>query len=1639
MNSPCRLCTCPPASDDSPCRLCPTPSTVASKTESTINLITTEMKFNRDFKYLCPITLRGFRCYGMLDSGNLMVNAISTAFAKLLFQTDDLSKHIRPMEECQTIGTAKKGAQLKVLGTVRRQLPLFFGDVNIPFKTRPIVVEGLNMHFNISGPFMAKNKIDQIHSQGVLRIRKKFVKLYHARDVPVMVKQHADSEMTNSAKVAGMMHSESEVAGLPELPEGNAYVLEDLEIPAMSAKFVRVQIPDIIAGCLPAGAGILAGNVEFMERTDTHPTLYAVVQANSDGIATSSILNTKDRTVVIPRGMRFGTFTPAVAAYKHHLTPWRVNLITLADAQGEKKKYVPPPAPAAHVDRAPPGSEAQKEWLTEAFQLHKAPWLKDDPQALKQALDLLIQYDDIFSRNDEYGRTDLITHRIITEDGLPIRQKGKPINPVLQKDLQHQIDKWLEQGVIEPSQSPWSFGLLAVPKKNGRLRWVIDFRALNARTVRDSFPLPNIEDNLARLAKSKVFSGVDGTGAYHVIPIDPRDRMKTAFSTPMGLYHFRTMAFGLMNAPASYCRLMQMVFEGIPSSVALNYLDDSAIHSIDVPSHLKALAMVFEAHRKAGLMIQPAKCQLFRKEIEYLGHWITADGIQPLQDYIKDVTEWPEPNTAATLRTFLGKISYYRKFIRHFSHLAAPLYTLLCKDVVPEKGQVLTLTKEAQNSFLKLRKALTEAPILAYPDFESEEPFILDTDWSHDPGAIGGVLSQVQQGHERVISYGARKLTKSERNYSSNKGEILAAIHFIRHWRYYFQHRPFVLRTDHIALKWLKTMDEPKGMTLRWLETLGNHEFTIQFRPGVKHGNADGMSRIEHARAPTEAEEKESENEAMYTLQSLVYSTPITEAELLEAQQEEDELKQVRTWLETGTKPSRREIRDQSLVLRQYLAIMECLYISRGGLIRRQAQTGEFYKHDRLCLPRKYILEAIKACHEATGGHMGIANTRHRFLQRFYRPGCNKDVEAIVSQCQVCQQKRGFPKPQKDLLASTTDGTPFQRLAIDFVGPMRESDKGNFFLFTVKCTFTKWVEAFPLPQITAVAAVSLLEKEIFSRFGMPSQIHADQGSQFTAAIFEEILAGLGIAKTHTPAYNPKSLPVERTHRDLHSVVKALCTDTGQDWEEVLPMALFAIRTARHSATTVTPFFAMYGREAKMPIDCIFPNTLERKMHVTEYAHRLRRRMNSAFQHMREKMQMATERSRMHYSGRLTGREIVEDDLVWLFTPRVKPGGNRKTTMWWSGPWRITQKISDVLFRVCNHGDWNRATIDVVVSIDRLKQYRAPIGALPRQDQLTQRDVALQDEFLEDAIFPDEPPDVIDRPVILGSGAAAAQPVVADEHLNLPDEVYQGAIEEPAHLVVQQRVQEPLQPLPHDETPIDVERIIPPPPMQIHPAEPIDIDAAAAATEALRLPENIALPDIDEDEEVSSEPNSLGGQYRRIYPDLDNLDSDSTLPSRSMHSPTAPPKEVSTDGESRRLSPVQSPPPTVPTAPSSPPFDRRETRAMRLARVTKQFLEGDEASRSRQASRQTRQDPRSASVGERGRATASTSTPTAASTTTKSRSKVQKKGMSDDAAKGRRTRSKRTRASDSTTSTSSATGRPTTTKQSLTRVDSDDST
>eukprot|EP00731_Ephydatia_muelleri_P015791 Em0009g215a len=395
---------------------------------------------------------------------------------------------------------------------------------------------------------------------------------------------------------------------------------------------------------------------------------------------------------------------------------------------------------------------------------------------------LLLKYSGILSQYEgDLGRTDLVYHHIVTGDHKGIKQSGRRLPFHQREEGKELLDGMLERQVIEPSQGSWSSPVVLVKKKDGSTRFCVDFRQLNAVTKKDAQPLPRIDETLDVLGSARWFSCIDLTSGYWQVEVAPEDCEKTAFVTPYGLFQFRVMPFGLTNAPATFQRLMERVLAGLHWTTCLIYLDDILIFSATVQQHFTRLREIFDRLKQAGLKIKPSKCLLLQKSIKYLEHGIKTDS-----DKTRCIADWPTPSCLQDLKQFLGLASYYRRFVRNFAAIVAPLVKLT------EKGHVWHWSSDCDAAFLQLKERLVTSPILGYPVFN--QPFMVDTDASGE--GLGAVLSQYVSGVERVIAFASRSLSKAERKYCATRREMLALVWAIKHFRPYLYGRRFTVRTD---------------------------------------------------------------------------------------------------------------------------------------------------------------------------------------------------------------------------------------------------------------------------------------------------------------------------------------------------------------------------------------------------------------------------------------------------------------------------------------------------------------------------------------------------------------------------------------------------------------------------------------------------------------------------------------------------------------------------------------------------------------------------------------------------------------------------------------------------------------------------
>jgi len=658
--------------------------------------------------------------------------------------------------------------------------------------------------------------------------------------------------------------------------------------------------------------------------------------------------------------------------------------------------------------------------------------------------------------------------------------------------------------------------------------------------------------------------------------------------------------------------------------------------------------------------------------VAYLGHMVSKHGIATDPDKTQRVSNWPTPTTIQEMQQFLGLASYDRRFIKNFSTIAKQLHRLT------EKGHLFNWTTECANSFAELKQRLTTAPVLAFPDYSKQ--FILDTDTSQE--GIGAVISQECNGQEQVIAYASRTLSKAERKYCVTRKELLAVVTFIRHFRPYLLGRMLQLRTDHSSLQWLQNFREPEGQLARWLEQLQEYDFTIVHHAGGKHSNADAMSRRPSGCDQTTVDCNNPDNHPVAVAQNVNEDTVETTDEMYTFQINDAVISPILHAKKTGTKPADDELKGEGRAVHILLQQWDQLFIC-NGLLYRKFEKDNGNTHFQLIVPRCKQEDVLREAHAGPwGGHLGEDKTKEKIKEQFYWPGYSQSVQEWCQTCPHCAVRKNPTHRNRGALKNIQSGYPMQIMAMDIMGPFPETKWGNCYVLVISDYFTRWVEAFGIPNQEATTVARKLVDEVCCRFGIPEQLHSDMGAQFESKLMHEICKLLQIHKTHTMPYHPQSDGlVERLNRTIQSMLATTIDESGGEWEDHLPKVCFAYNTSKQSSTGFTPFQLMYGRLARIPLDVIYKAPMPEPTTIPQYVVQLRQSLEKAYKLARENMKTTAGRQKESYDHRTHGKPYKVGDKVWLHSIVIPRGRAKKLHCPWNGPFTVVKCISNVVYRI----------------------------------------------------------------------------------------------------------------------------------------------------------------------------------------------------------------------------------------------------------------------------------------------------------------------------------------------------------------------
>ena len=810
-------------------------------------------------------------------------------------------------------------------------------------------------------------------------------------------------------------------------------------------------------------------------------------------------------------------------------------------------------------------------------------------------------------------------------------------------ELKSQLTELTDQGFIRPSASPWGSPVIFVSKKDGSLRMCVDYRALNRLTVKNSYPLPRIDDILDQLFEAKYFTKIDLRSGFHQIRLDKESIPLTAFRTRYGHFEFLVLPFGLTNAPATFMTLMHEIFKENLDDFIIIYLDDILIYSKTWEEHLKHVRATLEILRKNKLFAKLSKCTFGVREVDYLGFILRSNGVAINPHKTSAIKEWPTPKSKKDVQSFLGLINYYRRFIRDCSKIARPL-TELTKDVP------FAWSKTTQKSFEHLKNKITSAPVLK--TFDPRLPVFVTTDASSV--AIGAVLEQETKGERLPVAFTSRTLNPAERNYSPHELELLAIVDTLRAWRPYLHGRKFIVHTDHQPLRYLQTQEHLSSRQVRWLERMVEFDFKIVPIRGHSNKVADGLSRMAQDVPSKEEHNKEILQKVLTkaTTEINAISTVTRNPRILE------ELAQ-----EYNKDPEFRS-----------------MFRNPSGYFTKKDSL--LYYRNRLCVPRGNFRKNLLHDYHTVPitGHLGSRKTYLRLQPDYYWKGLKATIEKFVASCSTCQETKsqnhrpfGYLKPLQPPESKWTDVT------MDFITPLPKTPRNHTGLLNVVDRLSKMIRLIPIPpKVDAPLVAKLFKDHVYRHHGLPQVIISDRDPIFMSKFWDTLFKLLNTKITPSSAYHPQTDgQTEIVNRKVEEMIRAFSKFDKTNWDENIVDFEVAYNSSVHSTTLFTPFFLNYGIHPRtIPIQTLSSNIPA----VGSFIKNTQKNIRFAQENIRK----SNEAAARYANKRRSPHQFKINDEVWLSTKNLSledGSGNRKLHPKYCGPFKITEKINDVTFRL----------------------------------------------------------------------------------------------------------------------------------------------------------------------------------------------------------------------------------------------------------------------------------------------------------------------------------------------------------------------
>ncbi|EFP10573.1 hypothetical protein CRE_23798 [Caenorhabditis remanei] len=724
------------------------------------------------------------------------------------------------------------------------------------------------------------------------------------------------------------------------------------------------------------------------------------------------------------------------------------------------------------------------------------------------------------------------------------------------EEINRQVQQLLKQGVIEVSNSTFTSPIVLVKKKDSTFRFTVDYRMLNAVSEKRNYQIPNITELLDMATGSFISSSFDFISGFFQIDLKKEDRHLTAFATEEETYQFQRMPMGVSGAPFTFQQVARYLQKSMKARV-FTYLDDILLVSSSEEEHLEDIKELLENVVKNGLKLKLKKCVFARKELEFLGYVIGRDGLKPNPKKTEAIQNFPVPTNATAVRSFIGMIGYFRRFIKNFAGIAAPLHSLTEKDKAFEWKEI------HQHAFEELKTALVNPPILAGPNLN--KPYVLETDASSF--AIAAVLLQKNDdGLLNVISFASRKLSKAEAKYPPIEGEALAVLFGLQHYRQYLLGNHTLIVTDHQPLTSLLKRKNLEGRLLKYQIMIQEFDIEFLYRPGRQNVVADALSRY----LP---DDSEAEQPLVMAVQTEDPTAGITLEEVINAQSSAK-------WINEAIEAI--QSMDES---RKGVAWRSRFALENGTLRHRSTKSN----HLPFVIPIGHPLtkRIIQKFHESRCSHLGSEKTLEMIKRYFQWTSMKAQVVQEINRCILCRRiKTDRHQTTKEPMGPVDKvDTPVSHWHIDHCGPLPITEKGNRFILVFRDPFTKYLVTAPVPNQNAETTSDVFIERILAIHGTPKSITTDCGTSFCSELFGATLKKFGVVHRKSAPYHHESNGiVERANRTIEEALSTYVNQTQSDWDNFLPLVTFAINATISKTTGLCPYQMLFGRLPPLPED-----------------------------------------------------------------------------------------------------------------------------------------------------------------------------------------------------------------------------------------------------------------------------------------------------------------------------------------------------------------------------------------------------------------------------------------------------------------------